>query len=142
MFGPVAAHLSGGVRLSGVGTPTDQLISLPFQETQIVRDDADQIQAVTGEIIHVDRYGNLISNVRASDLPANPWVTVGNEVIRGISQNYQAACQASLIALVGSAGLLEVAVPNGSAASYLNVGVGATVSIRAVPQRRLRRGTS
>ena len=67
------------------------MVTIPFPSPQIDKDAADQIQGVSGEIVHVDRYGNLISNVRASDLPANPWVTVGNEAVLGISPNYQAA---------------------------------------------------
>jgi S-adenosyl-L-methionine hydrolase (adenosine-forming) len=138
VFGPVAAHLSNHERLKWLGTPTDRLVTIPFPAPQIERDASDQIQTVTGEIVHVDRYGNLISNIRAADLPANPWVAVGNERMSGISQNYQTAGQASLIALIGSVGLLEIAVPNGNAAAYLNVSVGASIAVKAVPRRRLR----
>jgi S-adenosylmethionine hydrolase len=136
IFGPVAAHMACGVRLDCVGSPTDAMVTIPFPEPQIVRDEATQIQTVTGEIIHVDRYGNMISNLRVSDLPLNPWVTVGNEAIPGVVENYQVAGASDVIALIGSAGFLEIAVRNGSAADYLKLGVGARVTVTTVPRRR------
>lgn len=133
IFGPVAAHLATSVRLSWVGTPTDAMVTIPFPGPQVTRDEADQIQSVTGEIIHADRYGNLISNLRTDDLPADPWVSIGKRVIAGLSPNYQSTGTGPLIALIGSAGLLEIARPNGSAAKHLDVGVGAAVTITGGP---------
>ena len=138
VFGPVAAHLATGIQLAGIGSPTDSLVTIPFPQPEIVRDGAGYIQTVTGEVIHVDRYGNLISNLRSDDLPANPWVTVTNDTIPSISLNYQSASTSRLIALFGSTGLLEVSVPNGNAAAFLGLGVGASISVKAVPRRRLR----
>ena len=129
VFGPVVAHLACAVRPSWLGTPTESMVTVPFPAPHIDKDAADQIQAATGEIVHVDRYGNLISNVRASDLPTDPVISVNNEKIVGLAAHFQSAASGRLIALIGSAGLLEIAVPNGSAASLLGLGVGAMVTV-------------
>jgi S-adenosylmethionine hydrolase len=138
IFGPVAAHLACGVSQTRLGTPTDAMVTIPFPAPLIVRDAFGQVEQVTGEIIHVDRYGNLISNLRPSDLPEQAWVIIEHETISRITHTYQAGGPARLVALIGSVGLLEIAVPNGNASAFLEAGVGAPVTIKSVPRRRLR----
>jgi S-adenosyl-L-methionine hydrolase (adenosine-forming) len=130
LFGPVAAHLASDVPLDEVGSPLDALVRLPFPSPLRDLDASGTIGAVRSEVIHVDRFGNLITNLTAADLPPDPIVTVAGRTIRGLVPHFQAT--APLIALIGSSGLLEVAVPNGSAASALGVGVGAAVVVRSV----------
>jgi S-adenosylmethionine hydrolase len=83
------------------------------------------------EIVHVDRYGNLISNLTATDLPPDPIVEIAGHTIVGLAPHFQAGEPGAPIALAGSAGLLEVAVSNGSAAALLGVGVGTPVTVTA-----------
>jgi S-adenosylmethionine hydrolase len=123
LFGPVAAHLARGVPLADVGSPVDSIVELPFPMP------ARAVDVVHGEVIHVDRFGNLITNLTAGDLPADPVVTVAERSIVGLAPHFQSA--GLLIAMIGSAGFLEVAVPNGSAAATLGVGVGAPVDARS-----------
>jgi S-adenosylmethionine hydrolase len=128
LFGPVAAHLALGVPLAEVGSPCDGIQSLPFPPVRRVHDAQGQLDTAHGEIVHVDRFGNLISNLAAADLPADPVVQVAGRTIVGLSPHFQPGTD-GLIALIGSAGLLEIAVPNGSAAALLGIGVGTAVSV-------------
>jgi S-adenosyl-L-methionine hydrolase (adenosine-forming) len=125
VFGPVAAHLARGVALTELGSPTVSMHALPFPTP--TRDDG----TVRGEVIYVDRFGNLITNVERVELAPNAVVEIAGRTIRGISPHFQQ--EAELIALVGSSGLLEIAAPNGSAARVLGAGVGAHV--RVLPSR-------
>ena len=128
LFGPVAAHLARGVPLSEVGSPCDAIQTLPFPAVRRTVD-AHERAVIHAEIVHVDHYGNLISNLAATHLPPDPVVEIAGQTIVGLAPHFQAAPPGSLIALIGSAGLLEIAVPNGSAASLLGLGVGAPLSV-------------
>jgi S-adenosyl-L-methionine hydrolase (adenosine-forming) len=135
IFGPVAAHLARGRQLDEVGSPTSPVVSFLFPQTMVSRSPDGRIRAAVGVVVHVDGYGNLVTNLRAADLPANPWIDIGQRTLRGIAPNYQTATPSRLLALIGSAGLLEIAVPNGSAASVLGIGLGAPVTATADPPR-------
>ena len=128
LFGPVAAHLARGVPLTEVGSPCDGIQRLPFPPVRRRTNAQWQIVSAQGEIVHVDRFGNLIANLSAADLPSEPIVIIGGRSISGLAPHFQAGT-GPVIALIGSAGLLEVAVPNGSAAAVLGVGVGAVVTV-------------
>lgn len=131
IFGAVAAQLARGVPLADMATPVEAVVRLLYPMPKVTRAAPGRIVRAEGTVIHVDRYGNLISNLRQDDLPLNPWVTIGHEQIVGIAPNYQADGVGRLIALIGSAGLLEIARPNGSAADYLGIGIGATLTVSA-----------
>ena len=133
LFGPVAAHLARGVPLSEVGSPCDGIQTLPFPQVRRTEDANGCVVEAHGEIVHVDRFGNLTANLSAADLPTDPVTQVAGRTIEGLAPHFQPEGRArgvdGLIALIGSAGLLEIGVPNGSAAATLGVGVGTTVSV-------------
>lgn len=152
IFGPVAAHVANGVPLTDLGTVTalDTLTHLPFPAVDRILDATGQLRELRGEIIHVDRYGNLITNIAGADVPPEPVIGVGGRVgvrldahqIRGLSESYQSGPRPSgadrsgagpLLALIGSAGFLEVAAPNGSAASIMGATVGTAVVVQSGP---------
>ncbi len=139
LFGPVAAHLARGVPLAEVGSPCDGIQTLRFPPVERTTDASGRVVVAHGEVVHVDRFGNLIANLSAADLPSAPVVQVAGRTIVGLAPHFQPAGGATgtdgerLVALIGSAGLLEVAVPNGSAAATLGVGVGTAVSVTARP---------
>ena len=130
IFGPVAAHLANGVRLANLGTPTDQMEPISFPAVTRISAPDGTVQSVHGEIIHADQFGNLISNIRVEDVPPDPVVIVSGHTVRGLAAHYQSA-DGPLLALIGSGGFLEVAAPNGSAASVIGVTVGAAISVTA-----------
>ncbi|MEA1997393.1 MAG: SAM hydroxide adenosyltransferase, partial [Gemmatimonadota bacterium] len=80
---------------------------------------------LTGRIIHVDRFGNLVTDITAGELTAlgadfsSLRVSLCGEQIQGISEYYSQAGEGALLALVGSSGRLEVAAGGRSAHNSL-----------------------
>jgi S-adenosylmethionine hydrolase len=128
LFGPVAAHLARGVPLAEVGSPGGEIQTIPYPCARRDLDEHGQTVAVHGEVVHVDRYGNLITSVAAVDLLPDPVVEIGTMRIQGLAPHFESGT-GTVIALLGSAGLLEIAVPNGSAAKVLGMGIGQTVTV-------------
>jgi S-adenosylmethionine hydrolase len=127
IFAPVAGHLSLGVDPASLGAPASDWVHLALPAP------LRKANSVHGEVLFVDRFGNLITNIPADQLPAptKPLrVQIGDlEVTRRV-QSYGQAEPGSLVALVSSAGLLEIAVAQGNAAVRLGIGVGAPVRLR------------
>ena len=123
VFGPVAAHLSLGVEPERMGSPVEEMVCLRVF-------DADAVGGVVrGRIVFVDRFGNLVTNVRPSQVPEGALlVTVGGFDVPGPLRTY--AEGDGLRVLVGSHGFFEVAEKNGSAAARLSAGVGARIEVR------------
>lgn len=125
LFAPVVGHLAAGVPLERVGRSLERL-EAPF------RIPSPEVQAglPVGEVIHVDTYGNLITNLPGAQLPARFRVRVGLTVVEGAPHpHYQAVPPGELLALVGSSGLLEISARDGSAASVLGAERGERVYI-------------
>ncbi len=123
IFAPVAAHLSLGTPLSNFGRKLNQIhvfrIPRPYREA---------CGNITGLIIHIDHFGNLITNIKSTDLPSRQvTISVGTNSIKGVSSFY--AQGKGLIALIGSSGYLEVSLVGGSAAEILNARVGDKITI-------------
>ena len=129
VFTPVAAHLSLGVAPESLGEPTTELAWLPLASTRVTR------EGISGEIIYCDVYGNLISNIPASLLEGRKIgeVRIRGRAIRRLSATFldipNDTSPPELIALFGSHGYLEVAVPNGSAAILLSSGPGEPLAV-------------
>lgn len=125
IFAPVAAHLSLGVPPSEFGEAVDSLAVLPLSLPSRLPDGT-----LSGSILHIDNFGNLITNIRSRDLPRNPeniTIQVGDAVIHGLSRTYGES--SGLLALIGSSDYLEIALKNGSAAGFLNARAGDKVKI-------------
>lgn len=123
IFSPAAAYLSMGESMERFGPRLDTLRSF---EVPIAKKGPDG--AIEGEVIHTDRFGNLITSVRGDELPKGPLVVeMASYRIVGISHSY--AEGRGLTALVGSSGYLEVALPGGSAVAMTGLGVGSDVRI-------------
>ncbi len=119
VFAPVAAHLSMGMSFDAVGQPIEDpvLVSVPaVRSTE---------QGLEGEVIYVDRFGNLFSTIEA-DMINRPVaaVLIGEIAIDGISRFFGEVEEGRPVALINSFGLLEIAVNRGSAAEWLEVGPG------------------
>jgi S-adenosyl-L-methionine hydrolase (adenosine-forming) len=118
VFAPAAAALANGATLASLGAPHDQPMVRRTREA-IKRDDG----AILGEVIAIDRFGNAITNligVRSGVVAA-----AGRPV--PVRATYADVATGSPVALVGSSGLLEVAVRDGSAAGTLGLQRGAVV---------------
>ena len=127
VFAPVAAHLSLGVPPGEVGPRLSRVTLLP--QATLAWDGP----VLEGSVVHVDRYGNLITDIPESLLPGAGDLVfdVRGRRIHGLSRSYAEA--ESLLAIVGSNGALEVSVSNGSAAKALGAGIGDPVRVTALP---------
>ncbi len=124
IFAPAAAYLSTGVPMKDFGESISSITILPLAEIHTEPDGS-----IIGQVIHIDNFGNLITNLKEADLPAGILTfTIGNNTISGLSSNYSQG--ENLLALVGSSGHLEIAVREGNAAQLLGASVGTEVKIR------------
>jgi S-adenosylmethionine hydrolase len=124
LFAPVAAELSRGRSLQELGLPIEDLTDLPWPATW-----RDAQGSVSGEVVFVDTYGNLITNLGLADLPGECRIEIADRIIPGLSGHFQSPDQ--VVALIGSSGFLEIACPNGNAARLLSVTVRTPVYARA-----------
>ena len=129
IFAPAAGHLSLGLPLEKLGPASQYRMHLPGR---LILKDQDKLQ---GEIIHVDRFGNLISNIeipygetkrRLQDFQ----ISLATEQVLTGPGTYKEAPLLRPFALIGSSGLLEVSVRNGSAHKVTGCGVGTPVLVR------------
>ena len=126
IFAPVAAHLSAGIPLAGMGVEMDDPVR--WVDTAPSRMAGG---ALHGTVIHIDYFGNLITNLPAGWLGEDQWtVEVHGEVVPAISPHYAAVAPGRLVAYVGSSGTLEVAIREGNGAHELAMKQGDSVLAR------------
>jgi S-adenosylmethionine hydrolase len=124
IFAPVAAHVSIGVPLKELGTQFDDPVKLELPQPQTITN------GWAGEIIHIDHFGNVASNIRLETLGSalknkdRIAVRVAGVEIKGLVNTFGERAVGELIALMGSTGNLIVSVVNGSASERLGVKVG------------------
>jgi len=88
--------------------------------------------AIHGEVVFIDEFGNLITNIPADMIRNQPRsLKVGKQIRKRFAwvRTYGEAKPGTLVALLSSDGWLEIAVVNGSAAHRLRAAVGTLVSI-------------
>ena len=124
IFAPVAAHLSLGVPHREFGESITSLITLSLPKPQTSPDGA-----LVGHIVHIDRFGNLITDIIGELIGNDVSIEVLGHKIEGLSSCY--AEGGELLALIGSSGFLEIAAKDGSAAKLLGAKVGDEVRARA-----------
>lgn len=116
VFAPVAAVLSTGVEASSLGPRISDVVRLSIP--------------VTPAIIHIDRFGNLITNITRDVLPARASLLVNGKLITAFRSFFGEGGSDEPFGIWGSAGFLEIAVNGGSAAEYLDVKRGDQVDIQ------------
>lgn len=138
IFAPAAAHLAAGRALEDIGSPIDDLT--PLQWASPTTSD----EGVQGRVIHVDHFGNCVTNIRRSTLARaldldneNPPVDafppvkgyVGSSVLENLHTTYGAVSEGDPLLLFGSTGFLEVGVNGGNAAELFNIRKGDSVKL-------------
>lgn len=128
IFAPVAAHLANGTPLEELGPPLEKLVTYRWA---IPISDKDGIQ---GWIVHIDRFGNLISNIPSSLIEetigkSRVKIYVGNSILDEIVPTFGAVPDGEPAAYIGSSDKLEIAINKGNAQQMLSVEKGAQVSI-------------
>jgi len=135
LFGPVAGRIARGLPLEEVGPLVADPVRLaPSPKARVAG-------GWEGAVVHVDRFGNLTTNLLEADLAAlggqtldDLEVTLGTQPLP-LVHSYSDVAPGAVCALVGSSGRLEVAVHRGRADALPGAGAGARVTVR-------RRGSS
>jgi S-adenosylmethionine hydrolase len=137
IFIPVAAHLAAGADLSSVGTELDtgDLVTLPAPTSRVHDREAE------GEVMSVDRFGNVQLSIAASDADrigigfgAQLVVRCGRRQLTvPYLETFAAVAPGELVAFTDSAGLISLAVNAGDAAQQLGLPPGAHVRLAAAP---------
>jgi S-adenosylmethionine hydrolase len=146
ILGPAAGLLASGTPITDLATPIENPVLLDMHLAPA--------GAKSGKIIHIDHFGNAMTNIPrellpsipgssrspqpqveshppGSHPPANCSVIIGQTNLGAVRQTYQDVSSGDALALIGSAGLLEIAIRDGSAAKVLNLRVGDLVSIES-----------
>ena len=128
IFAPVAAHLAAGVAASRVGPLVTDAIKLPPQRAVQTSE-----RTWTGQVVCVDRFGNLTTNLSLTELPdltrRRFVLQLGSAELSALAPNYASGPAGQAIAVAGSSGYIEIAVNQNSAASRLGLGCGAPVEL-------------
>jgi len=123
IFAPVAAALSLDISPYECGEKITSLHVFPIPKPLV-----NYQGNLTGTVSYVDHFGNLITNIKKSDLPGKDiLIEVAGRLIQGIT-NYYAEGE-ELMAIIGSSDYLEISLKNGSAADFLNIGIGDEIKV-------------
>lgn len=126
VFSPVGAHLLCGVPMRELGRPISDLVTFPMPAAKRQSDGR-----LIGHVLHIDRFGNIITDIRQDELPrdGNVAVRIRDRRISGVRTTYATVPEGDLVALIGSDGMLEIAVRNGNAAQDMGIQVGEEVVV-------------
>jgi S-adenosylmethionine hydrolase len=126
VFAPAAAHLDKGVEPSEFGPEISDAVTPKF--ASVKRENG----CLIGEVLHVDGFGNVITNIREKEMVNSKVVNVKLPIVSLKLAFVKTYAQAKLnepIALIGSHGFLEIALNQGSAAEKLKVKAGDSVEV-------------
>ncbi len=129
IFAPAAAYLATGVPLSELGAPFEDPVLLDIPKPERTE------RGWRGEVMHIDHFGNVSSNIRTETLgdasrhKDHMTVRVAGQDIHGLVNTFGDRPVGELIALMGSTGSLIVSVVNGSAAARFNLKVGDALEV-------------
>lgn len=129
IFAPVAAHLSRGLKPEFLGDPLSPedlgkgSFPQPYQDPEGIWH---------GEVVHIDRFGNLITNFSQSQIHlkdnARLELEIKNVKIQNIAKNYEAG-EGKPAVLMNSFDTLEIVLAQGSAAEFFKIKKGERVRL-------------
>jgi hypothetical protein len=124
IFAPVAAYLSLGVVVKEFGAPAKECIKLVIPQPQSSK------KGIVGEIIHIDNFGNLITNIDANSIKASRiMIEIKKKKINRISKSYFDIPEKKIGAVVGSSNLLEISINQGNASQILKANIGTPIRV-------------
>lgn len=129
IFAPAAARLAGGAALSTLGRRISmglRALAWPVPRRRG--------RLLEGEVVSVDHFGNLITNlpasgVRAASRGTSPTIRIGRRTLRGLVPAYESAARGGWLAIEGSSGLIEISRRESSAAAALGARAGTRVRV-------------
>lgn len=131
IMAPVAAHLANGLNPRKCGRTTDRLEILPVAHRGEVEGDV-----VRGSVLYVDRFGTLITNISADQLPVSRVrrctfeVLVNEESIGPVRSAFCDVASGEPVALIGSSGMVEIAINRGRAVERFGPAPAVHVEVR------------
>lgn len=132
IFAPTAAYLARGYSVKRVGRSVEDYIVPSFSRAKIKN------RSIEGEIVHIDDFGNVITNISANDLKLLD-VEIGEKVLVEIGGNelklrlvksFGYAEKGEMVLIIDSENLLEISINLGNAAEELKVDIGDQVCIK------------
>jgi len=133
IFAPVAASLCLGLDILELGSSVhlDKIVKMPLFS------DSDDSEKLAGRVVWIDNFGNLITNISKTRLERflsgrtvyDVQIKAGARTINGLVKTYADAALQKIVAMTGSKGYLEIAVPNGSAQKLLGASIGFEISV-------------
>lgn len=132
IIAPAAAWLAKGTDIMNFGAPTDDYVKLALPKSRLVGQ-----SLLKGNVIHIDRFGNLITNISRQDygearakVPGEAVkIVIAKQEISGMKEFYSQGEKGELMAIFGSTNFLEVSLYQGSAAKTLGLSRGAEVGL-------------
>ena len=121
VFAPAAATLVLGEPIESLGAKVTHPVRTPLPAPRVAAAE------ISGEVIYVDRYGTLVSNIPSSAVKPGARIHVGGIDAGPVRRTFADVARGAVVAFGGSGGTVEIAVRDGSAARRLGVTVGAEV---------------
>lgn len=128
---PVAGMLAQGLRAESVGPLVNQLELLNIEPPKTLPQGG-----VEGQVLYIDHFGNVITNISADDLETvgafrrHYNVHVGPLRVGPLHETYADAQPGQAVAVIGSTGMLEVAINQGNAAAQFRASPGTIIVVR------------
>ena len=119
IFAPAAALLAAGADPEDFGPRVTDPVILPHVDPHTISDGR-----IAGRVQHIDRFGNIITNLRPQDLASGFKIVLNGHTIDRFHPFFADAELGEIFAIAGSAGFIEVAVRDGSAELKLGVSPG------------------
>jgi S-adenosylmethionine hydrolase len=129
IFAPVAAWLTKSWQSSAFGEPITDFARFAMPKPKTAGN------TIKGVVLRVDQFGNLITNLRAEDVPAFAvadgkfTIRAGNATVTKLAQTFANGASGETIGLIGSSGFLEISVNRANASRTLALGRGAEVTV-------------
>jgi len=128
IFAPAAAHLAAGVPPARLGKRIEDYLRPGFLKPQ-----RSGKRTWAGQILHIDRFGNIVTNFRASDFPdletRSISLAIGPRQVSVVTRSYAETGAGELFLIVGSSGYVEVSVNQASAARVIGCETGAPAEL-------------
>jgi hypothetical protein len=125
IFAPVAAHLASGISIKQLSTQINDPVRLELPPP------IKSADGWIGQVIHIDHFGNLSTNIDGSTLRNIKLVTIEikGKLIDGLIASFADRLDGALVALIDSSGLLAISVVNGNAAQHIGSSIGDSVFV-------------
>lgn len=121
IFAPAAAYLASGADVEKLGKELESPVLLDMPEPEV------EPGRITGRVVHVDSFGNLVTNIPSNLVNQDSEIIVGDSSLGSPKRTYQSVSAGTAIPVIGSSGLLEISVNQGSAFKALGKDVTITV---------------